>query len=115
MEKTKDFESFESNKIGIGLNSSNSFDQFNFTSLPDASVQQSRIDAQFEYSATPAFIMMLSLSVATFIAAFFQLGKYLASDKFFRIDAQFEYSATPAFIMMLSLSVATFIAAFFQV
>uniref|UniRef100_A0A1I8EXT5 ABC transporter n=1 Tax=Wuchereria bancrofti TaxID=6293 RepID=A0A1I8EXT5_WUCBA len=72
MEKTKDFESFESNKIGIGLNSSNSFDQFNFTSLPDASVQQSRIDAQFEYSATPAFIMMLSLSVATFIAAFFQ-------------------------------------------
>ncbi|VDN83771.1 unnamed protein product [Brugia pahangi] len=72
MEKTKHFESFESNKIGISLNSNNSFDQFNFTTLSDASVQQSRIDAQFEYSATPAFIMMLSLSVATFIAAFFQ-------------------------------------------
>ncbi|VDO46400.1 unnamed protein product [Brugia timori] len=73
MEKTKHFESFESNKIGISLNSNNSFDQFNFTTLSDASVQQSRIDAQFEYSATPAFIMMLSLSVATFIAAFFQV------------------------------------------
>ncbi|VDN50546.1 unnamed protein product [Dracunculus medinensis] len=34
--------------------------------------RQSLIDQQFERSATPVFITMLSLSVATFIAAFFQ-------------------------------------------
>ncbi|VDM24620.1 unnamed protein product [Toxocara canis] len=35
-------------------------------------VRQSAIDKQFESSATPVFIAMLSLSIATFIAAFFQ-------------------------------------------
>lgn len=35
--------------------------------------RQSLIDQQFERSATPVFITMLSLSVATFIAAFFQV------------------------------------------
>ncbi|VDN08415.1 unnamed protein product [Thelazia callipaeda] len=36
------------------------------------SAQKSEIDLKFAYSATPAFVMMLSLSLATFIAAFLQ-------------------------------------------
>ncbi|KAL3990856.1 ABC transporter family protein [Acanthocheilonema viteae] len=70
MEKVKDFESFDSSKIGFGLSNNNSFDSFNSTDFN--SIRQSQIDKHFENSATPAFVMMLSLSVATFIAAFFQ-------------------------------------------
>lgn len=69
----KHFESFDSNKIEIGLSSNSSFDSYNFTASTDVPTQQSQIDAHFQNSATPAFVMMLSLSVATFIAAFFQV------------------------------------------
>lgn len=65
----KILESFDFNKLEFGLNSNSSFDPTNFTD----SIRQSQIDENFEQSATPAFIMMLSLSVATFIAAFFQV------------------------------------------
>ncbi|VDP12175.1 unnamed protein product [Onchocerca flexuosa] len=71
LEKEKHFELFNSSKTD-GLSSNNSFDPFNLTEFLDALTRQSQMDAQFEYSATPAFVIMLSLSVATFIAAFFQ-------------------------------------------
>uniref|UniRef100_A0A915PDN2 Uncharacterized protein n=1 Tax=Setaria digitata TaxID=48799 RepID=A0A915PDN2_9BILA len=70
LEKIKHFELFESN-TGTNLFGSNSSNASNLT-FPGVSAQRSQIDVQFEYSATPAFVMMLSLSVATFIAAFFQ-------------------------------------------
>uniref|UniRef100_A0A1I7VQ12 ABC transmembrane type-1 domain-containing protein n=1 Tax=Loa loa TaxID=7209 RepID=A0A1I7VQ12_LOALO len=72
LEKAKHFESFDLNKVGTNLSSNDAFNPINFTGSNDAPARQSQIDAQFEYSATPAFVMMLSLSVATFIAAFFQ-------------------------------------------
>uniref|UniRef100_A0A8R1XQZ9 Uncharacterized protein n=1 Tax=Onchocerca volvulus TaxID=6282 RepID=A0A8R1XQZ9_ONCVO len=72
LEKAKHFELFNSSKTEIGLNSNNSFDPFNLTESLDALTRQSQMDAQFEYAATPAFLIMLSLSVATFFAAFFQ-------------------------------------------
>lgn len=45
------------------------------TSITTSLVRQSAIDREFESSATPVFIAMLSLSIATFIAAFFQVLK----------------------------------------
>uniref|UniRef100_A0A915C5Z5 p-glycoprotein 10 n=1 Tax=Parascaris univalens TaxID=6257 RepID=A0A915C5Z5_PARUN len=42
------------------------------TTITTSFVRQSAIDREFESSATPVFIAMLSLSIATFIAAFFQ-------------------------------------------
>jgi AmiR/NasT family two-component response regulator len=36
--------------------------------------KQAHVDAQFEQAAMPVFIAMISLSLATFIAAFIQVG-----------------------------------------
>ncbi|KAM3728199.1 Multidrug resistance protein [Dirofilaria immitis] len=72
LEKAKHFKLFDSSKNENVLSSNDSFNPFNLTGSPDVLTRQSQIDSQFEYSATPAFVIMLSLSMATFFAAFFQ-------------------------------------------